>query len=197
MLPLESALVVLVPEAEPLVMPFREKYDPSAARGMPSHITLLYPFKPPNEINEVMLNKLNKCLMHFEMFNFSLFSIRRFPAGVLYLAAEPGELFRRITLAVWNCFPETPPYGGRYSTIVPHLTVAQTIDEQQLDRIADEFVQASQSLFESCHPSFCHPGAGRDPPLRKFLLLITFHRSSEPSIDRAAELWIPAFAGMT
>jgi hypothetical protein len=29
----ESALVVLVPEAEPLVKPFRDQYDPSAAAG--------------------------------------------------------------------------------------------------------------------------------------------------------------------
>jgi hypothetical protein len=41
----ESALVV--PEAEPLVKPFRDRYDPSAAAGVPAHITLLYPFKQP------------------------------------------------------------------------------------------------------------------------------------------------------
>jgi hypothetical protein len=35
----ESALVV--PEAEPLVKPFRDRYDPSAAAGVPAHITLL------------------------------------------------------------------------------------------------------------------------------------------------------------
>ena len=43
----ESALVVLVPEAEGVVKPFRDLHDPSAAAGMPAHITLLYPFKHP------------------------------------------------------------------------------------------------------------------------------------------------------
>ena len=43
MSPIESALVVLVPEAERLVKPFCERYDPSAAAGVPAHITLLYP----------------------------------------------------------------------------------------------------------------------------------------------------------
>jgi hypothetical protein len=77
--------------------------------------------------------------------------------------------------------------GGQH----PDYAFAQIRDHYPGD------VGPAQSLFESCHPSFCHPGAGRDPPLGKFPLLITFHRSGEPSVDRAAELWIPAFAGMT
>jgi hypothetical protein len=40
-----TALVILVPEAEALVKAFRERYDPSAAEGMPAHVTVLYPFK--------------------------------------------------------------------------------------------------------------------------------------------------------
>lgn len=44
MIVLESALVVLVPEAEALVKSFRDRHDPSAAAGVPAHITLLYPF---------------------------------------------------------------------------------------------------------------------------------------------------------
>lgn len=41
----ESALVMLVPQSEALVRSFRDRYDPSAAEGIPAHITLLYPFK--------------------------------------------------------------------------------------------------------------------------------------------------------
>ena len=46
----ESALVILVPEAEPLVRPFRHRFDPSAALGVPAHITLLYPFIAPEQM---------------------------------------------------------------------------------------------------------------------------------------------------
>ena len=83
MLPLESALAVLVPEAEPLVYSFRDKYDPSAAAGMPAHITLLYPFKPPDEIGDPVIEKLNQCFASFSAFEFSLVRVRRFPGGVL------------------------------------------------------------------------------------------------------------------
>ena len=131
MLPLESGLAVLVPGAEALVGSFP---SPSAAAGMPAHITLLYPFKPPDEIGDAAIEKLNQCFAGFRAFDFTLATIRRFPGGVLYLAPEPDESFRRLIMAVWDCYPETPPYGGRYSNIVPHLTVAQLTDESRPTR---------------------------------------------------------------
>jgi 2'-5' RNA ligase len=139
-----SALVVLVPEAEASVKPFRDRYDPSAAAGMPAHITLLYPFKPPDEVDEAVLEDLRRCFTRFAPISFSLSSIRRFPVEVLYLAPEPDEPFRRLTLAIWDRYPETPPYGGRWSEIVPHLSVAWRADEQQLDAITNDFVEASR-----------------------------------------------------
>ena len=93
----ESALVVLVPEAEAVVKPFRDQYDPSAAAGMPAHITLLYPFKTPDEIDQMTLDGLRDCFARFEPIPFSLGTIQRFPNEVLYLAPEPNESFRQLT----------------------------------------------------------------------------------------------------
>src|SRR6266404_9374121 len=58
MLKVESSLVVLVPEAEGLVRSFRDLYDPVAAAGMPAHVTILYPFKPPDQIDKADLENL-------------------------------------------------------------------------------------------------------------------------------------------
>jgi 2'-5' RNA ligase len=142
----ESALVVLVPEAEALVKPFRDRYDPSAAVGVPAHITLLYPFKPPNEVSGAVLEKLRDGFARFAAIQFSLSSVRRGSrSGILYLAPEPDEPFRRLTMAIWDWYPETPPYGGIWlPDLVPHLTVAQPAEEQERQRIAEEFAQASQ-----------------------------------------------------
>jgi 2'-5' RNA ligase superfamily len=62
----------------------------------------------------------------------------------LYLAPEPDEPFRQLVLAIWDQYLETPPYGGKWLDIVPHLSVAWVKDEQQLDRIATDFAQASR-----------------------------------------------------
>src|SRR5216684_218718 len=144
MSPIESALVVLVPEAEAVAKPFRDQYDPSAAAGMPAHITLLYPFKAPREVDNITLGKLRDCFARFEPIQFSLSNIRRFQIEVLYLAPEPDEPFRQLTLSIWNLFPETPPYGGKWPDVVPHLSVARVTDEAQLTTIADDFAKAAQ-----------------------------------------------------
>ena len=139
MLPLESGLAVLVPGAEALIGSFR---SPSAAGGMPAHITLLYPFKPPHEIGDTVIEKLNQCFASFPAFEFSLVRVRRFPGGVLYLAPQPDEPFRRLTMAIWDCYPETPPFGGKYLSVAPHLTVAQLANEQLAEQVSVEFERA-------------------------------------------------------
>ena len=92
----ESALVVLVPEAEARVGSFRERHDPSAAAGVPAHITLLYPFLAPDEIDAAAIESLQQCFASIQPFRFALAGIRRFP-GVLYVAPEPSEPFRELT----------------------------------------------------------------------------------------------------
>ncbi|MSQ61010.1 MAG: hypothetical protein EXR43_00235 [Dehalococcoidia bacterium] len=44
--PGESALVILAPEIDRLVSKWPARYDPSARRSVPAHITLLYPWRP-------------------------------------------------------------------------------------------------------------------------------------------------------
>ena len=121
-----------------------DRYDPSAAAGVPAHITLLYPFRSPGEIDQAMLDDLRGCFHAFASFRFSLAPIRRFPHGVVYLAPDPDEPFRQLVQAVWDRYPETPPYGGKWPDIVPHLSVAWVKDEQRCDRIADDFTHAAR-----------------------------------------------------
>jgi hypothetical protein len=90
------------------------------------------------------LDSLRACFACFEPIPFSLGTIQRFPNEVLYLAPEPDESFRQLTLSIWNLFPETPPYGGKWPDIIPHLSVAQLANGQQLAAIAADFAMASQ-----------------------------------------------------
>ena len=139
-----SALVVVVPEAEALVGAFRAKYDPSAAVGMPAHITLLFPFLQPDEFDVNMQDELRACFAGFPRFHFSLTAIRQFRPSVLYLASEPDAPFREITRAIWDRHPQTPPYGGEFADTVPHLTVAQMGGREQLAPVAEAFTQACE-----------------------------------------------------
>ena len=91
---------------------------------LPAHVTVLYP--APGDAVEIA-----KVLAPFDPFDVTFTRIDRFP-GVLWLAPEPAEPFVAMTEAMVARFPEWLPYGGSYSSIIPHLTVAQT----QLDETA-------------------------------------------------------------
>lgn len=123
----ESAFAVNVPEAEPYVGSLRERLDPSAKLGVPAHVTLLYPFLPPERIDAAVLGSAALALASASPFKFRLARIGRFP-GVAYLAPEPAAPFIALTTSLVRRFPTHLPYEGRHEAIVPHLTVAQGSD---------------------------------------------------------------------
>jgi 2'-5' RNA ligase len=137
--PDQTALIIAVPEVEALVGPFRAQYDPAAAEGVPAHVTVLYPFLPPRQIAERVVESLHDIFAALPGFATTFSETRRFP-GVLYLAPFPDTPFRRLTEGVVSVFPDAPPYGGQFSDVVPHLTVAHANDPKQLEIIAAEFV---------------------------------------------------------
>jgi 2'-5' RNA ligase len=137
-----TALIILVPEAEALVKEFRDKYDPSAAEGMPAHVTVLYPFKTLEHIGDDVVAVLHSLFSRHPRFRFSLRALQRFPTA-LYLAPHPATPFQALTRAVANRYPETPPYGGTFADIVPHLTIAQVSEMHRQDEISDEFHRAA------------------------------------------------------
>lgn len=122
-----SAVVVPVREANSLIGDYRKSYDPIALRGVPAHITLLYPTVPHTA------EELARLLEKLPRTPFRLAATGRFP-GVLYLAPEPIELFVSISDALVALHPQAQPYEGHFPVFVPHLTVAHA-DEETLDRI--------------------------------------------------------------
>lgn len=119
----ETALLVSVPEAEPLVGALRHRYDSSADAGIPAHVTVLYPFLDVSRIDAGVIESLADLLGRHEPFEVSFARCGRFPE-VLYLAPEPAGPFRALTAAVTGRWPGTPPYAGQFDEVVPHLTVA-------------------------------------------------------------------------
>jgi 2'-5' RNA ligase len=119
-----SALLVPVPEAEAAVSGWRARYDPAARAGIPAHITVLYPFLPARRIDAAVLRSIRALAGSVPPFPFRLARIDSFTSGDLHLAPEPAEPFIALTEAIHARWPQCPPYGGRYATIVPHLTLA-------------------------------------------------------------------------
>ena len=88
----ESALLVTVPAAEPAVARHRSRLDTSAAVGVPAHITVLYPFLPPELIGADTHATLARLFASVPGFRFTLDQTRWFPDPVLWLApSDPAR----------------------------------------------------------------------------------------------------------
>lgn len=131
-----SALVVLVPEAEPLVQDLRARHDPSAADGVPAHVTVLVPFIAPTAITAADLDALHDLFAGRTAFDAAFSEVGRFPATA-WLAPQPAVPFAALTQAVWARWPSHPPYGGAFAGTVPHLTVADG-DAEAATQVAAE-----------------------------------------------------------
>jgi len=129
----QTALVVPVPEAEPAVRAWRERYDPAARAGVPAHVTVLFPFLHASLVDDGTCAALDEIFGRHRSFDVRFEECGRFP-GLLYLAPVPETPFRRLTESVVDRWPEAPPYGGKYEAH-PHLTVAQGQDEAVLDEL--------------------------------------------------------------
>ncbi|MEU7664759.1 2'-5' RNA ligase family protein [Streptomyces lincolnensis] len=129
----QSGLVVRVPEAEPAVRAWRERLDPSARAGVPAHVTVLFPFLDADRIDQDVHDTLGEVFGRHPSFEVRFERCGRFP-GLLYLVPDPDTPFRDLTEAVVERWPDTPPYGGKYGDAVPHLTVAQDLDEAAVER---------------------------------------------------------------
>jgi 2'-5' RNA ligase superfamily protein len=130
-----SAIVVLTPEAEPLIGEIYRVHSQAGADGMTPHITLLVPFVPAAELDVAVDSRLRAVFASFGPFEYALTRLDRFEGSVLYLAPEPSSPFVELTNALWRAFPEYPPYGGIHDDVVPHATVAESDDETLLARI--------------------------------------------------------------
>ena len=90
---------------------------------MPAHITVLFPFVEPQELAAQDLVSLSAIAASMTSFHFRLASVGRF-ADAVYLAPQPAEPFIELVRNVRAAFPGYPPYAGRHTSVVPHLTVA-------------------------------------------------------------------------
>lgn len=123
----ESGLLIEVEPADQFVSAWRLKYDEEAANGIPAHISVLYPFVAPDRIDDTVLETARSTIAGFSCFDFELSTVEQFP-GVVWLSPQPDQTFRAMTAALWDAFPQCPPYDNRHPDPQPHLTIAQVED---------------------------------------------------------------------
>jgi hypothetical protein len=129
----DSALLVPIPEAEPLVGDLRLRHDAVAALGVPAHVTVLFPFVSASQIDASVHDALSSLFAGLPGFAYRFGRADRFDDTTVFLAPEPASGFSALTDAVTGRWPEPLPYGGVYAEVIPHLTVGDRLDDGVAD----------------------------------------------------------------
>jgi len=125
----ETALVVLVPSVEERIVDLRPS---SNANAMAAHVTILYPFVRTSLLTSDVVSQLRLILSGVRSFTFELSEVGWFGERVLFLVPNPASPFQEMTQLLTSVFPDQKPYGGEFTEIVPHLTVAEGASPSKL-----------------------------------------------------------------
>jgi 2'-5' RNA ligase len=131
--------------------PVRAELDPeSVARGIPLHVTLLFPFVPRAHLDEEVFRALDEFFGALAPFTLTLGEIGELP-GVVYAVPEPGDELKVWIAGLWERFPDCPPYGGQFADIVPHATLGAWHDSER----QGELVARGRELAQEMLPLTC------------------------------------------
>jgi 2'-5' RNA ligase len=93
--PEQTALIAVVPEAEPVVGRHRAALDRVASWGVPAHITVLFPFLPPEHVDGQVLAALGDIFAAHPAYEIVLSRVAWFGTDVVWLAPSPDDAFRQ------------------------------------------------------------------------------------------------------
>ena len=166
-----SALIILVPAADPVVAHHRHRLDTAASWGVSAHITVLVPFVAPHRIDDTVLTAVGEVVAAVPAFDLTLSDFGWFGDTVLYLAPEPDAPIRALTAAVHARFPDHPPYEGAHDEVVPHLTIGHDHPYEQLTAARDDL---GAHLPIRQHVGAVHLITGRPEPGRTWATRAAF-----------------------
>lgn len=122
---LESALLIVPPRpVQSFAFPIRETHDAESFNRVPAHITLLYPFVPPDQVEEAEKVLARICKKQ-PTFTLTLDRYGQFENALFLEPSQPEKLIELFT-KISEAFPDYPPYEGEHSKgFHPHLTLAK------------------------------------------------------------------------
>lgn len=130
-----TALVVLLPAAEPLLAAARRVAPKLVRPGLPAHVTALYPFLPAGALTGDVERAVRELAAGAGPVEVELAGVATAPG----FAAVPVPALRAVTDAACDRWPDVPPYGGRFGARpAPHLTLATGGTDAGLARVAAE-----------------------------------------------------------
>jgi 2'-5' RNA ligase len=145
-----SAVLIVVPEAMPLIDLFRRAHTADGG-SVPSHITLLSPFLAPAEIIPEVHERIATAVADTPAFTVTLNRTGWFGDRILYLAPEPVASILGLVSRLRETFSEVDTYWEHFGVVKPHVTVADAElagGPERLKAIEREIVPQLPLVFE-------------------------------------------------
>ena len=165
---LETAVTLFLAEQAPeLAKVHDELYPERVDEQIPLSLTLLYPFAPRDSLDTDYLEMLRHFFASRRPLAFDIAGVAQWEqGGAIYGVPEPDGQLRSTMRALWELFPEFPPYGGGVEP-PPHASL--TLDggedpaatrarmEERLDGLLPAHFEVGQAtLMEEFEPDRWH-----------------------------------------
>jgi hypothetical protein len=133
----ETAVTLFLADQAPeLAKAHDELYPERIPENIPLSVTLLYPFAPREELTDEHLQMLRRFFASRQPLSFDIARVAQWPDGgrAVYGVPEPEEALRSTMRALWELFPEFPPYGGADDP-PPHASLTLVGDDETVARV--------------------------------------------------------------
>ncbi len=137
-----SSAVVIIPPKEKWapIQEIRKIFDRSINRWMP-HITLLYPFRPINQYEDIE-KALSEMCKNIKPFEISLKCFGYFSQGhqkyTIWLDPEPNTFITKLQAEILKIVPDCDDVNRYKNGFKPHLSVGQIKGKNNLQKILSD-----------------------------------------------------------
>lgn len=120
----ETGLIVPLVGLDPHVLRVWSELNGSTT-NVPPHVTIMFPFLPGDQITGHVLDRVAAVFAASGPFDVTFDETGWFDRRVMYLRPNQAQPFIDLVNALMAEFPECQPYGGAFTDIKPHFTIAE------------------------------------------------------------------------
>lgn len=137
-----SGIDVVVPVEAFVELPYWQVME---TVGVPPHVSILYPWRA-SPLSAIDIQDVSNAIATVQPFSIFFDDVARFENGTVYVRVGEDGALSALMQSVWAAFPDTPPYGGEFTTPTPHLTLAKPSIEEADAAVAEVRNQLAQNL---------------------------------------------------